>query len=61
MLEELHGNVLPEHRAGVEDELARLEQEVARAFGPSADLDRAGEPDRQGLGGAPGLSVRAGS
>ena len=60
MLEELHENVRPEHRAAVEDELARLEREVAYAFGPSADLDRAGEPDRQGLGGAPGPSVRTG-
>ena len=33
MLEELHGAVRPEYRSAVEDELARLEVEVARAFG----------------------------
>ena len=58
MLEELHGSVRPEYRSAVEDELARLEVEVARAFGSSPDLDRASEPDRQGLGGAPGLGDR---
>ena len=55
MLEELHGAVLPEHRAAVEDELERLEAAVALALASSPDLDRAGESDRQGLGGAPGL------
>jgi hypothetical protein len=33
MVEELHGAVRPEYRSAVEDELARLELEVARAFG----------------------------
>ena len=55
MLEELHGAVLPEHRPAVEDELDRLEAAVALALGSSPDLDRAGEADKQGLGGAPGL------
>ncbi len=58
MLEELHDAVRPEHRFAVEDELARLEADVARTFGPSADRDRAVEPDRQGLGGAAGLGAR---
>jgi uncharacterized membrane protein len=62
MLEELHGGVLPEHRAAVEDELERLEAAVASGLGSSPDFDRAGEADRQGIGGAPGLerSARAG-
>ena len=55
MLVELHGAVLPEHRPAVEDELERLEAAVALALGTSPDLDRAGEADKQGLGGAPGL------
>ena len=58
MLEELHGTVRPEHRPAIEDELARLEAEVSRRLGSSADLDRARETDRQGLGGAPGLDSR---
>ena len=52
LLEELHGSVRPEHRRAVEDELARLEADVERVFGASPDLDRAGEADRQGIGGA---------
>jgi len=55
MLEELQDAVRPECRAAVEDELVRLEADVAREFGASADLDRAGKADGQGLGGAPGL------
>ena len=55
LLEELHGSVLPEHRRAVEDELARLEAQVELEFGTSADLDRAGEADPQGIGGAPAL------
>jgi uncharacterized membrane protein len=51
MLEELRGAVRPEHREAVEDELARLEAGVEQAFGASADLDRAREADRQGIGG----------
>ena len=55
MLEELHDVVRPEHRAAVEDELARLEAAVTLAAGSSPDLDRAGLSDRQGLGGVPEL------
>jgi uncharacterized membrane protein len=55
LLEELHGSVSPEHRAAVEDELARLAAQVERAFGSSADLDRAGQADRQGIGGVAAL------
>jgi hypothetical protein len=45
--------------SAVKDELDRLDAEVAREFGPSPDLERANEPDRQGLGRAPGLGGRA--
>jgi uncharacterized membrane protein len=58
MLEELHATVRPEHRDAVEKELARLGESVARQFGASADLDRAGEADPQGLGGVVALSRR---
>jgi uncharacterized membrane protein len=58
LLEELHGTVTPEHRAAVEDELARLEAQVEQSFGASADLDRAVEVDRQGIGGVPPLEQR---
>jgi uncharacterized membrane protein len=58
LLEELQGTVRPEHRAAVEDELARLEAQVEQSFGASADLDRAVEADRQGFGGAPPLERR---
>jgi uncharacterized membrane protein len=51
VLEELRGAVLPEHRSAVEDELARLDATVKRAFGGAVDLDRAGRADDQGLGG----------
>jgi uncharacterized membrane protein len=51
MLEELRGEVRPEHRAAVEDELARLDATVARSYGDSIDLDRASIPDAQGIGG----------
>lgn len=51
MLYELHEEVRPEHRAAVEDELARLDATVARSFGDSVDLDRASIPDAQGIGG----------
>lgn len=53
MLEELHGEVRPENRAAVEEELARLDATVARSFGGSIDLDRASTPDAQGIGGRP--------
>ena len=59
MLEELHGAVLPEYRASVEDELARLDAAVALALSSSPDFDRARTADRQGLGGALCRSRRA--
>jgi hypothetical protein len=51
MLEELHGAVLPEFRAAVADELARLDATVAQSFGGSVDFDRARTADTQGIGG----------
>jgi uncharacterized membrane protein len=51
LLLHLQQHVLPEHRAAVDAELARLEATVAARFGEGVDLDRALEPDRQGLGG----------
>ncbi len=55
MLEELHGAVGPDRRAPIEEELARLDAHVEETFGGSTDLDRAREPDRQGIGGSPAL------
>jgi uncharacterized membrane protein len=51
LLLHLRQHVLPEHRAAVDAELARLEATVAARFGEGVDLDRALEPDSQGLGG----------
>ena len=51
LLEELHAEVRPEYRAAVRDELTRLDATVARSFGDSVDLDRAGTADTQGIGG----------
>jgi uncharacterized membrane protein len=51
MLVELYDEVRPENRAAVEAELARLDATVLRSFGESVDLDRAGTPDAQGIGG----------
>ncbi len=51
LLLHLQETVLPEHRPAVDDELARLEATVRQQFGEGVDLDRALEPDRQGLGG----------
>ena len=51
LLEELHQAILPERRAAVGRELARLDATVARAFGDTVDLDLATIPDRQGIGG----------
>jgi uncharacterized membrane protein len=51
MLDELHEEVRLEHRAAVEDELARLDATIARTYGDSVDLDRASTPDPQGIGG----------
>jgi uncharacterized membrane protein len=51
LLEALREAVLPEHVAAVEEELARLDADVALTFGESPDLDRARTADRQGIGG----------
>jgi uncharacterized membrane protein len=51
MLEELHDEVRAEHRPAVEEELARLQTTVTRAFAGSVDLDRANTADPQGIGG----------
>jgi uncharacterized membrane protein len=51
MLEQLHEEILPQHRAAVEDELARLDATVARSFGDTVDSDRALTADAQGIGG----------
>jgi len=50
LLEELRKTVRPEHRAAIDDELARLDADVAGHWSGSADLDRAGAADHQGLG-----------
>ena len=52
VLEELHASVLPERRAAVDAELARLEATVGRHFAGTVDLDLAGVADAQGIGGA---------
>ncbi len=51
LLMRLRDDVLPEHRAAVDEELARLEATVRRRFDGSAALDRALQADPQGLGG----------
>jgi hypothetical protein len=43
--------VLPEHRAAVEEQLARLDATVSERFGQGIDIDQALTPDRQGIGG----------
>jgi uncharacterized membrane protein len=58
MLEELHGDIPPEHRDAVTEELARLDATVAQSFGHSVDLDRARIPDPEGMGGPVGPSSR---
>jgi uncharacterized membrane protein len=55
MLEELEGEVLPEHRAAVSEELARLDAAIARHWGGSVDLDRASTSSLQGIGDPPTL------
>ena len=55
MLEDLREDVRAEHRAAVEEELARLDSTLAASWGDSVDLDRAVVADRQGMGG-PGLA-----
>ncbi|HUK94828.1 MAG TPA: DUF2254 domain-containing protein [Gaiellaceae bacterium] len=56
MLEELLEEVLPDHRAAVEEELARLDATLASHWGDSVDLDRARVADHQGIGG-PGAAA----
>ena len=51
LLEELRDEVLPEHQAAVDEELARLAATVRRTFAHSVDLDRANTADSQGIGG----------
>jgi uncharacterized membrane protein len=51
LLEELQATVRPEHRAAIDEELRRLDATVAATWRDSTDLDRAGEIDRQGIGG----------
>jgi uncharacterized membrane protein len=51
VLEQLREQVRPEYRPAVEGELTRLDATVARKFGDSVDLDRAGTADAQGIGG----------
>jgi uncharacterized membrane protein len=50
LLDRLREHVLPEHRAAVDEELARLDVTVRERFG-GVDLGRALAADRQGLGG----------
>src|SRR5262245_40386397 len=51
MLEELRLTVRPEFREAVDRELARLDAVVMEVWGRTADLDRAGVADSQGIGG----------
>jgi uncharacterized membrane protein len=51
LLLHLQHHVLPEHRAAVDEELARLDATVKERFGEGVDLDLARASDRQGLGG----------
>jgi Predicted membrane protein (DUF2254) len=51
LLEELRESVLPERRAAVDAELARLDATVRHGFGDTVDLDLASGSDRQGIGG----------
>jgi uncharacterized membrane protein len=55
MLEELRDAVRP----AVEEELARLDMTIARAFANSVDLDRANTADPQGIGGRPSRQATA--
>ncbi|HET7049522.1 MAG TPA: DUF2254 domain-containing protein [Solirubrobacteraceae bacterium] len=58
LLEELHDEVREEHRPAIDEELARLDATVARSFGESVDIDRAGVADPQGIGGRSGAVTR---
>jgi uncharacterized membrane protein len=61
LLEELGELVLPEHRAAVDEELRHLESTVVAAYAGSIDVDRAGSPDHQGIGGPAVTYTRGGS
>lgn len=50
-LEDLGEEVCAEHRAAVDEELARLDSTIAAQWGASVDLDRAMVADAQGIGG----------
>ena len=50
LLEELLKTVPPEHRAAVEEELRRLDANVAESWSDTVDLDRATVADSQGIG-----------
>jgi uncharacterized membrane protein len=51
MLVELDEQVLPEHRAAVSDQLARLDASVSEHWAGSVDLAEVSVGDRQGIGG----------
>ena len=55
MLGDLREDVRVEHRAAVDEELARLDSTLAANWDHSVDRDRAAVADRQGMGG-PGLA-----
>jgi hypothetical protein len=59
MLGELCEDVRPEHRAAVQEELARLDSTLAAHWSNTVDLDRAMVADGQGIGGA-GLAEKVG-
>ena len=56
LLEDLREAVLPEHRPAIDEELARLDATVVRAFGGTEDIAGAVTADRQGIGGSTGRS-----
>jgi uncharacterized membrane protein len=58
MLEDLRGEVLPQHRDAVTAELARLDATVAQSFGDSIDLESARIADPEGMGGKVGQPNR---
>jgi uncharacterized membrane protein len=51
LLDELHEEVLEEHRPAINEELSRLDATIARSFAESVDIDRARIADPQGIGG----------
>lgn len=59
MLEQLEREVPAENRRAVAEELARLDDTVASAFGDSVDLDRARIPDEEGMGGRVAVASEA--